>query len=100
MVSTDTFSIAEQAEYSLVSNLIGLVCKYIFQPAEESAYMAFSFSTSSDQKKSVDEAIDNLRRYLQAMTAIGTGGYIFAKMCGKYFILIVYTEKWANESCE
>lgn len=30
MVGTEAFTVAEQAEYSLVSNLIGLICKYIF----------------------------------------------------------------------
>lgn len=34
------------------------------------------------------------------MTAIGTGGFIFAKMCGKHFIFIVYSDRWASESCE
>mgnify|MGYP001110719995 CR=1 FL=1 len=58
MVGTSSFSVSEQAEYSLVSNLIGLVCKYIFQPAEESAFMFFS----AQDKKEVE--VDTLRRYL------------------------------------
>lgn len=33
------------------------------------------------------------------MTGIGTGGFIFAKTCGKPFILLVYSEKWASSSC-
>ena len=43
--------------------------------------------------------IDPLRKYLQVMTAIGTGGFIFAKTCGRQFILVVHTEAWASESC-
>ena len=34
------------------------------------------------------------------MTAIGTGGFIFAKTCGRQFILLVYSEKWDSDSCE
>ena len=34
------------------------------------------------------------------MTAIGTGGYIFAKTCGHSFLLLVYTDKWTTRSCE
>ena len=34
------------------------------------------------------------------MTAVGTGGFIFAKTCGRQFILLVYSDRWASESCE
>ena len=33
------------------------------------------------------------------MIAIGTGGFIFAKTCGRQFIQVVHTDKWASESC-
>lgn len=93
MVTSNAFSNDEQAEFSLVGNLIGLVCKYIFQPAEESAFMFFAASNKDFAE------IDPLRKYLQVMTAIGTGGFIFAKTCGRQFILVVHTEAWASESC-
>ena len=34
------------------------------------------------------------------MTAIGTGGFIFAKTCGRQFIMLVYSERWASLTCE
>ena len=50
--------------------------------------------------KREDPQLDPLRKYLQVMTAVGTGGFFFAKTCGRQFMKVVYTDKWATDSCE
>lgn len=52
---------------------------------------------SASKKDSAE--VEPLRKYMQAMTAIGTGGYIFATTCGRQFIYIIWAEKWASDSC-
>ena len=74
-----------------MANLIGLVCRFIFQPAEESASILFSSTQKPD--------LNSLRKYLQIMIAIGSGAIIFSKTCGMQFLLIIYSNKWATESC-
>ena len=36
---------------------------------------------------------------MQVMLAIGTGAIIFSQTCGYQFIHIVYSEKWATDTC-
>jgi len=91
IVGSAQFESSVQAEFSLVASLIGLVARFIFQPAEEAAYIVFSGSKQSD--------LATLRQWLQAVLAIGFSAIVFSQLCGANFILIVYKEKWSTESC-
>jgi oligosaccharide translocation protein RFT1 len=85
------------AEYSLVGSLVGLVARFLFQPAEEAAFNTFS------NKEGVLDSSRNwalLRRWLGAMLAIGLCAIIFSQTCGKQFLKIVYSDKWATDSAD
>jgi len=61
------------AEYSLVGALVGLVARFLFQPAEEAAFNIYS---ENDQDSSRNWNL--LRRWLGAMLAIGLSAIVFA----------------------
>ena len=67
------------AEYSLVASLVGLVCRFIFQPIEETSFIMFA-----------KEGESLLKKWLSAILAIGTCAVIFAYMNGSTFLRIAY----------
>lgn len=76
------------AEYSLVAGLVGLICRFIFQPIEETSFILFA-----------QQGEKLLRKWLSAILAIGTCAVIFAYMNGKVFLRIAYGAQWGNEEC-
>ena len=90
-----TTTTEQMAEYSLIGALVGLVARFLFQPAEEAAFNAFSVTV-----KDVESSWMLLRRWLSAMLAIGVSAIIFSHTCGRSFLLVAYTDKWASESAE
>ena len=42
--------------------------------------------------------MDILTQYLAGVIGIGIGSIIFSTICGKEFILFIYSEKWATPS--
>ena len=58
--------VEDSADYSLVMSLVGMVCRFIYQPIEEVAFVQFSSKT------------ERLPDFLGAATAIGLSGYAFA----------------------
>ena len=82
--------LAQNAEYSLVSKLIGMVCRFIFQPIEEAAFIKFS-------KK--EDSKDVLQVLLSVLTAISFNAVIFAYLNGMAFLSLAYQDKWADSSC-
>ncbi|CDW81920.1 rft1 family protein [Stylonychia lemnae] len=103
-------SLDVQAEFGLVSNLISIVCRFVFQPIEE---MSFNlFSKYNTKKINADEKKDQqsngqfksplfiLAKITQFLGIIGFGMIIFGVFFSKLFIRIVYTEKWATDSAQ
>ena len=90
IVALLSFESDVSAEFSLVQSLIGLVCRFIFQPAEEAAYLVFAADPNPD--------LNSLRKWLSAMLAIGTCAAMFAVVSGSKFLIIFYSNKWATES--
>lgn len=84
--------LSDNAEYSLVSGLLGIVCRFIFFPCEEACYIVFSKkdSTKDDRK---------LNDWLSGVLGIATCACIFAYLNGRRFIQLAYGESWATESC-
>jgi len=85
----------------LISNLISIVCRFIFQPLEEIAFNLFS--KLKENKAKVDEpksnqAIEILVQYMSGTLGIGVCAIIFSQGCAKEFVLLVYSEKWATDS--
>lgn len=71
----------ESADYSLVTGLIGIVCRFIFQPIEEVAFLYISRNQNS---------ISILKKFLAVVLAIGFNGVIFANLNGTKFLRITY----------
>lgn len=86
------------AEYSLVGSLVGLVARFLFQPAEEAAFNTFSNNDSSKDLTQNNWAL--LRKWLGAMLAIGFSAITFSYTCGMQFLKVVYSDKWATVSAE
>ena len=82
--------LAQNAEYSLVSKLIGMVCRFIFCPIEEAAFLKFS------QKEDSEPTLGVL---LSIVTAISFNAVVFAHLNGMAFLTLAYRDKWADESC-
>ena len=76
------------AEYSLVAGLVGLICRFVFQPIEETSFIMFA-----------QQGEKLLRKWLSAILAIGTCAIIFAYMNGRVFLRIAYGDQWANFEC-
>lgn len=97
----DSSTLRQAAEFGLISNLISIICRFIFQPLEEIAFNLFS--KLKDSKPKSDEAeklhpIEILVQYMAAMLGIGICAIIFSQVCSHDFILLVYSETWATES--
>ena len=67
------------AEYSLVAGLIGLVCRFIFQPIEETSFIMFA-----------KEGEKLLKKWLSVVLAIGTCAIIFSYINGLTFLRLAY----------
>eukprot|EP00347_Sterkiella_histriomuscorum_P023319 403335106 len=105
-------SLDTQAEFGLISNLISIVCRFVFQPIEEMAFNLFSkfkkqsenIDDGKDQKleeqsdSKVQDPLYVLAKITQFLCFIGFGMIIFGIFFSRMFIRIVYTEKWATES--
>jgi len=66
------------AEYSLIGGLVGLVARFLFQPAEEAAFNAFSST-----HRNITSSWLLLHKWLSAMLAIGLIAITFSHTCGK-----------------
>jgi len=95
------------AEFGLISNLISLVCRFIFRPIEEISYNLFAKfkqeETSDGVKKQLkekdrDEIVKILSQYLGGVMGIGISAIIFSQFCAEDFIFLLYSEKWATHS--
>lgn len=97
------------AEFGLVSNLISLVCRFIFRPIEEISYNLFAkfkqeeaTAVNKEQKqldkKDKDEIIRILVQYLGGVMGIGISAIVFSQFCADDFIFLLYSEKWATNS--
>ena len=92
-----------QAEFGLISNLISIVCRFVFQPIEEIAFNLFTkyHSTTSQENLKEDNKITRplyiLAKISQFLSIIGFGMIIFGIFFARIFIKIVYTEKWATD---
>ena len=89
-------TIQQAAELGLISNLISIVCRFIFQPLEEIAFNLFS--KLKGQENQEEQAVDILVQYLAGMCGIGVCGIIFSQVCSYEFILLVYSQQWATPS--
>lgn len=72
----------EAAEFGLISNLISIVCRFIFQPMEEIAYNLFSKLPKKNEKLIQDppseDANNILVQYLSIMMGIGISAIMFS----------------------
>jgi len=69
------FAILDQsAEYSLVTTLIGLVCRFIFAPIEEACFLKFSASKNP--------ALDQLVQWLAGVMGIASCAWVFSILNG------------------
>ena len=89
-------TIQQAAELGLISNLLSIVCRFIFQPLEEIAFNLFS--KLKGQENQEEQAVDILVQYLAGMCGIGVCGIIFSQVCSYEFILLVYSQQWATPS--
>ena len=114
----------QAAELSLISNLISIVCRLLFNPLEDIALNLFSRfkleesrPAGSDahyeelaltdeervqlKKKAVErtnDVLDMLAQYLAGVLGIGVAAVIFSQFCSQKFLLLIYSDKWATES--
>lgn len=113
----------QAAELSLISNLISIVCRLLFQPLEDIGLNLFSqfkleeartgeeafyehLSQTEEEKESArrdateksTQVLDILAQYLAGVTGIGVAAVIFSQFCSLKFLLLVYSDKWATES--
>lgn len=94
------------AEFGLISNLISLVCRFIFRPIEEISFNLFAKfkqdEADGDKKalkdKDRDEIVKILSQYLGGVMGIGISAIIFSQFCAYDFIYLLYSEKWATAS--
>ena len=93
------------AEFGLISNLISLVCRFIFRPIEEISYNLFAKfkqeETSDGVKKQLkekdrEEIVKILSQYLGGVMGIGISAIIFSQFCAEDFIFLLYSEKLAS----
>ena len=84
--------LSDNAEYSLVSGLLGIVCRFIFTPCEEACYIMFSNGDST-------KGLKQLKDWLSGVLAIATCASIFAYLNGRRFLQLAYGESWATQSC-
>ena len=94
------------AEFGLISNLISLVCRFIFRPIEEISYNLFAKFKQEEadgdnkalKEKDRDEIVKILSQYLGGVMGIGISAIIFSQFCAFDFIYLLYSEKWATPS--
>lgn len=84
-----------QAEFGLVSNLISIVCRFVFQPIEEIAFNMFSKYKKEDS--TLKHPLYILAKISQFLCFIGLGMIVFGTFFARIFIRIIYTEKWATD---
>jgi oligosaccharide translocation protein RFT1 len=81
----------EAAELALISNLISIVCRFIFHPLEEVGLNLFA-------KLEETQSTDVLAKYLAGVVGIGVSAAVFAEINAMEFLQLIYTDKWATES--
>lgn len=67
------------AEYSLVGGLVGLICRFIYQPIEEASFIMFA-----------KQGQPLLKKWMSVVLAIGTCAIIFSFINGQKFLYIAY----------
>lgn len=73
----------QAAEFGLISNLISIVCRFIFQPMEEIAYNLFSKLPKKKGNENLvdppsEDANNILVQYLSIMMGIGISAIMFS----------------------
>ena len=91
---TDPVTIQQAAELGLISNLISIICRFVFQPLEEIAYNMFS----KFKGKESSDATDILVKNMAGMMGIGVSAIIFSQFCSNNFILVAFSSQWATPS--
>jgi oligosaccharide translocation protein RFT1 len=89
---TTNLSMVQQGEYSLISNLCSIICRFIFQPLEELSYNIFG-------KESLKQThIQYMSRMLRNLFFLGIVIISFSQNYAYAALYVLYRERWTNES--
>jgi len=96
----------QAGEFGLISNLISIVCRFIFRPIEEITFNLFAKFKMDDKqagterrdKKDSEEITRILVQYLAGVVGIGISAVVFSQFCSEDFIFLLYSQRWATKA--
>lgn len=86
---TSPLTLQEQGEYSLIANLLSMVCRFIYLPIEELSFNIFA--------KNLNRAV-YLASILKFMLYLGACIVVFGCLWGYQVLFLLYQTQWASES--
>jgi len=89
---TSNLTMEQQGEYSLISNLCSIICRFIFQPLEELSYNIFGKESLKDTH------ISYTSKLLRHLFFLGLAIVSFAHNYAYGALYILYKDQWTNES--
>lgn len=89
---TSNLTLAQQGEYSLISNLWSIIWRFIFQPLEELSYSVFGKESLKDTH------IDYMSKLIRNLWFIGLLIVSFSQNFAYSALYVLYKEQWTNDS--
>mmetsp|Transcript_8101 Transcript_8101/g.7181 ORF Transcript_8101/g.7181 Transcript_8101/m.7181 type:complete len:270 (+) Transcript_8101:616-1425(+) len=89
---TNNLTREQQGEYSLISNLCSIICRFLFQPIEELSYNVFGKESLKDTH------IDYMSMLLRNLMFLGLAIVSFSQNYAYGALYILYKEQWTNDS--
>ena len=86
---TSNLSLAQQGEYSLVTNLCSMVCRFLYLPIEELSFNIFA--------KKINRAV-YLASILKFLLYLGLTMIVFLNLYSYQILFLLYKSQWANTS--